>query len=305
MEYNLLEKTEVWVTGIRLHQANLTGLAAAAAEVLGLEPSEVLVVDVLDDRVTFDLLRRTVRGQDVAGKQAALLARLSALPGVELAPDAAVHSDGVLGIIALDPAEVPEVLNRTQQMTESILSAISRRAIVYSTGFEVRRGMIEDTNGPFIKATLEERGFRVTVGPVLEDDELAVATAFNSAVNQGYGLALTSGGVGAESKDRSVEGLLRVDPEAASSWLVKYEKGQGRHEKEGVRIAVGKLGPTLMITLPGPNDEVRLAMQVVCRHLQQGAVDKQALAEEIAGAIRTVLVNKMQHGGHHGAEAHP
>jgi hypothetical protein len=104
MEYNLLEKTELWVTGIRLRQANLTGLAAAAAEVLGLELPEVHVVDVQEDRVTLDILRRTVRGEDVAGKQAALLERLSALPGVELAPGAAVHSDGVLGIIALDPA---------------------------------------------------------------------------------------------------------------------------------------------------------------------------------------------------------
>lgn len=304
MEYNLLEKTEIWVTGIRLHHVNLTHLAAAAAEVLGLEPSEVQVVDVQEDWVTLDILRRTVRGADIAGKQRALLDRLSALPGVELAPDAAVHSDGVLGMIALDPAEVPDLLQRTQQMTESILSAIARRAIVYPTGFEVRRGLIEDTNSPFLKSILEERGFRVTIGPVLDDDELAVALAFNDAANQGYGLALTTGGVGAESKDRCVEGLLRVDPTAATSWLVRYEKGQGRHEKEGVRIAVGQLGPTLMITLPGPHDEVRMAMQVVCQHLERGAVNKYTLAEEIAGAIRTVLVAKMQHWSHSTSHAH-
>lgn len=294
MDYNLLEKTEIWVTGIRLHQANLTRMAGTVAEVLGLDPPEVQVVDVHEDRITLDILRRTVRGEDVAGKQAAVLEKLAALPGVELAPDAAVHSDGVLGIIALDPAEVPGVMERTREMTASILLAISRRAIVYSTGFEVRRGFIEDTNGPFIKSTLEEQGFRVTVGPVLEDDEYAVAIAFNDAVNQGYGLAITTGGVGAESKDRSVEGLLLVDPSAATSWLVKYEKGQGRHEKEGVRIAVGRVGPTLMINLPGPHDEVRMGMEVVVRHLERDAVDKYILAEEIAHAIRSVLVTKMQ-----------
>lgn len=304
MEYNLLEKTELWVTGIRLHKANLTDLAAAAAKVLGLEPQEVQVVDVQEDRVTLDILRRTVHAEDVAGKQAAVLERLSALPGVELTSDAAIHSDGVLGMIALDPAEVPVVLSRTRDMTESILSAIARRAIVYSTGFEIRRGLIEDTNAPFLKSTLEERGFRVTIGPVLEDNEMAVALAFNDAVNQGYGLALTTGGVGAESKDRCVEGLLRVDPTAATAWLVKYEKGQGRHEKEGVRIAVGQLGPTLMIALPGPHEEVRTAMQVVCRHLEHGAVDKYALAEEIAGSLRTVLAAKMQHWGHSSSHSH-
>lgn len=295
MDYNLLEKTEIWVTGIRLRQANLTHLAGAVAEVLGLDRPEVQVVDVQEDRITLDILRRTVRGQDVAGKQAAVLERLSTLPGVELAPEAAIHSDGVLGIIALEPAEAQDVLERTREMTASILSAISRRAIVYPTGFEVRRGFIEDTNSPYIKSTLEERGFRVTVGPVLEDDAHAVALAFNDAVNQGYGLAITTGGVGAESKDRSVEGLMLIDPSAATSWLVKYEKGQGRHEKEGVRIAVGQLGPTLMITLPGPHDEVCMAMQVVARHLERDAVDKHILVEEIAQAIRSVLVAKMHH----------
>jgi len=298
MDYNLLEKTEIWVTGINMQRVNLTDLAAAVAEVLHLEPSEVMVVDVRENLVTLDILRRTVRAEDVAGKQAALLDRLAVLPGVTLEPDAAVHSDGVLGVIALDPGEVPGVLSRTQEMTRSILSAIARRAIIYSTGFEVQRGMIEDTNSPFIQSTLEERGFQVTVGPVLEDAEGAVARAFNEAVNTGYGLAITTGGVGAEAKDRSVEGLLRVDPSAATAWLVKYEKGQGRHEKEGVRIAVGQLGPTLMITLPGPHDEVRTAMPIICRHLEKGP-DKFSLAEEIATAIRTVLAKKMQHWNHH------
>jgi hypothetical protein len=39
MEYNLLEKTELWITGIRLHRVNLTELAARAAQVLGLGPA--------------------------------------------------------------------------------------------------------------------------------------------------------------------------------------------------------------------------------------------------------------------------
>lgn len=298
MEYNLLEKTELWVTDIQMQGVNLTDLAAVAAKVLGLEPSEIKVVDVRDDLVTLDILRQTVRAEDIAGKEKLLLEQLSTVPGVVLGREAAVHSDGVLGILALNPAEVAEVLDRTREMTDSILSAISRRAIVYSTGFEVRRGMIEDTNGPYIKSVLEARGFQVTFGPVLEDDEQAVASAFNNAVNRGYGLAITTGGVGAESKDRSVEGLLRVDPTAATAWLVKYQRGQGRHEKEGVRIAVGQLGPTTMITLPGPHDEVRTALAVVCQHLEHGPIDRLTLAEDIANALRTTLATKVQHWKH-------
>ncbi len=304
MEYNLLEKTELWVTGLRLNEVNLTAMASVTAEVLELAPSEVKVVDVHDNLVTLDILRRTVKAENIAGKEETLLKQLATLPGIEVTPDAAIHSDGVLGMIAMDPAEVPAILDRTRNMTNSIRSAVFRRAIVYSTGFEVRRGLIEDTNGPYIKATLEGRGFKVTVGPILEDNKNAIAFAFNDAVNRGYGLAITTGGVGAESKDRSVEGLLEVDRQAASAWLVKYQKGQGRHEKEGVRVAVGQLGLTTMVTLPGPHDEVRTAMPIICKYLEQGAVDKHILAQEIASALRNILAEKMKHWNHSASPPH-
>lgn len=299
MEYNLLEKTEVWLTGVRLSGVNLTDLAAAAAEVLGLDPVEVLVVDVRDNLVTLDILRKTVLAEDIAGKQAALLERLSTIPGLELTPETAIHSDGVLGFIALDPAEAAGVLERTQALTGSLLASIARRAIVFSSGFEVRQGMIQDTNGPYIRETLARQGFQITVGPVLEDDELAVARALEEAISRAYGLVITTGGVGAENKDRTVEGLLRVDPGAATAWLVKYEQGQGRHEKEGVRIAVGQVGPTTLITLPGPHDEVQTALPVICRHLEQGAADKYTLADQVAAALRAKLAAKTQHWSHH------
>ncbi len=303
MEYNLLHKTELWVTGIRMREVNLTELAAAAAGVLGLAPAEVMVVDVRDDLVTFDILRRTIRAEDVVGKGAELLERLAMVPGVDLTEDAAIHSDGVLGFIAIDPAEAAGVLDRTREMTAAIRTAVERRAIVYPSGFEVRAGLIQDTNSPFIRRTLEQRGFRVHIGPVLEDDTTVVAFALREAANGGYGLVITTGGVGAESKDRTVEGLLRVDPGAATAWLVKYEKGQGRHEKEGVRIAVGRLGPTTMVTLPGPHDEVRTALPVLCDHLAAGPLDKHRLAEDIASTLRATLAAKMQHG-HYPDELH-
>jgi molybdenum cofactor synthesis domain-containing protein len=308
MEYNLLEKTELWVTGLKLNEVNLTEMASATAEVLELSPSEVKVVDVHDNLVTLDILRRTVKAEDIAGKEEALLTRLATLPGIDVTPEAAVHSDGVLGMIAMDPAEAPAVLERTRTMTEVILASVARRAIVYSSGFEVSRGLIEDTNGPYIRTTLAEQGFNVTIGPILEDDKFAIARAFNEAVNRGFGLAISTGGVGAESKDRSVEGLLEIDPEAVTPWLVKYQQGQGRHEKEGVRIAVGQVGLTTMIALPGPHDEVQTAMPIICQHLEQSAVDKHQLAHDIASALRSVLAEKMKHwdhsNGHHNHKHH-
>jgi molybdenum cofactor synthesis domain-containing protein len=197
-------------------------------------------------------------------------------------------------MIALDPQDVRQTLERTRQMTEQIRAAVSRRVLIYPSGFEVRLGLIQDTNSPYIKDELARRGFHVTIGDVLEDDQQSVAYALREAVNQGYGLVITTGGVGAESKDHSIEGLLQVDPTAATPWLVMYEKGQGRHVKEGVRIAVGQLGPTTFIALPGPNDEVRTALAVILPHLEGGIIDKQGLAEEIAVVLRGVLKSKMR-----------
>jgi molybdenum cofactor synthesis domain-containing protein len=304
MEYNLLEKTEVWVTGLGLQAVNLTELARAAAQALGLEASEVMVVDVRQDLVTFDILRQTVRAEAVAGKKAQLLQAIAAVPGVTLTEKTAVHSDGVLGVIALEPDEAAEVLERTHQMTESILRAVARRAIVFASGFEVSHGLIEDTNSPYLKSELEAHGFRAALGPVLEDDLRDVAFNFRDAVNQGYGLVISTGGVGAESKDATVEGLLQVAPNAATPWLVMYEKGQGRHVKEGVRIAVGRVGPTTLIALPGPNDEVRIALPVILQHCENGSPEPQRLAEDIAQALRRRLAEKMGQGKIHPDHRH-
>ena len=302
MEYNLLEKTEVWVTHLGLQAVNLTDLAAAAAAALGLERAEVMVVDVRADLVTFDILRKSVRAEDVAGKKDVLLQALSAVPGVTLTEETTIHSDGVLGVIALEPEEAAQVLERTQAMTAEIRQAVARRAIVYASGFEVLNGLIADTNTPYIRAALQQAGFHVSTGPILEDAEEATAFALREAINRGFGLVVVTGGVGAEDKDHTVEGLLQVDRQAAVAWLVKYERGQGRHVKDGVRIAVGQVGPTTLATLPGPNDEVRVALPILLRLWSQGPVDKHVLVEEIAAGLRQILTAKMQR--RHGAHSH-
>ena len=44
MEWNLLEKTTFWIEGAELQGANLDDAAAAAAEALGFDPREIMVV---------------------------------------------------------------------------------------------------------------------------------------------------------------------------------------------------------------------------------------------------------------------
>jgi molybdopterin biosynthesis enzyme MoaB len=104
-------------------------------------------------------------------------------------------------------------------------------------------------------------------------------------LDEGFGLILTSGGVGAEEKDCTVEGLLRVDPSAATPYIVKFEPGTGRHVKDGVRIAVGKLGISWLVALPGPTREVQIGLDQLLEGLDKGWDEKQ-MAEHIASALR-------------------
>lgn len=292
--YELLEKREIWLRPATLAGANLTRLAEEAARVLGLEKEKVLVTDVRSDTITFDILARTVEPEKIIGKKDELLRALSAIPGVKLYPETEVCSEGVLGLIALESQEGMEALAKSREMAESIRERISRRAIVFSTGFELRRGMIEDTNFNTIRDELKASGYSVRRGPVLDDEAGLIGAALDNAAASGYGLIITTGGVGAEEKDRTIEGLLKADPDALAPYIAKFQKGTGRHEKEGVRIGVGRLGGSIIVALPGPNDEVKIAARVLAECLRAGKAPGE-VAEALASALRHNL--KAKHKG--------
>ena len=100
--------------------------------------------------------------------------------------------------------------------------------------------------------------------------------------------------MGAEAKDCTLEALLALDPGAVTPHICKYEKGTGRHAKDGVRIGVGRAFDSLIVALPGPNDEVRASLDVLVEGLRSN-LDKHALAEEIARNLRALLREKMGH----------
>jgi molybdenum cofactor synthesis domain-containing protein len=294
MEVNLLGKTELWIKNIFLNDVDLSEIARAVSETLKLGREEVLVTDAGEDYVVVDILRNTLEAENIYGKKKELLDKLKNIHGVKVTEETTIHSEGVLGFIELDYAVAQEVLTKTKEIVENLLEKISKRCIVFPTGEEVRRGVVKDTNSPYIRDRLNKEGFSVDIGSVLPDDTDLIASAIMNAVDNGYGLIITTGGVGAEAKDRTIEALKKIDPDAATPYIMKFHRGTGRHEKDGVKIGVGSVGLSLIVSLPGPNDEVRLCMETLIEGLSKG-LDKYELAEEIVRTLKNKYIS--EHGG--------
>ncbi len=297
IEYRLLEKTELWVKPVRMSGVDLDACARATAAALGLKIDEVMVTDAIGDTLTLDILVATLAPDRIVGRKKILLSALKEVSGLEITDDTDVHSDGVLGLISLDEETGRTVLQRTKEIAEEVFSRIRKRAMVCSTGQEVLAGQIRDTNTPFLLEALRNEGYVAVRGPVLPDDANGIARAFRDAASGGMGLLVTSGGIGAESKDQTLEALKRVDPEASTPYLLKFRQGHGRHQKDGVRIGVGYYEPTLIVCLPGPNDEVRLAWPVLRKGIREGW-GKELLAEAVADALRRKFLKKSSPARH-------
>ena len=299
MELNLLEKTELRIHGLELSGVNLNELAARVAQVLELPANQVLVIDVREDHVCLDLLTPKINIRQIAGREQAVLKALTLMDGLTVGENARIDSSGILGLIAYDQNEALEIAALSQKMGSEIESNILRRALVFATGFEVKKEMIEDTNSPFLIDLLQKQGYAAEFGGILDDDLDIIANKLMEATERGFGLVITTGGVGAEDKDFSVEAMTRIDRQAATPWIVKYEQGTGRHVKAGVRIGVGQYGLTTLINLPGPHDEVRVAAPILQAHCNRGFIDKELLASDLVQVLRAKLSSKKQNWDHH------
>jgi len=294
-KFDLLRKTELKIDKMLLNNANLTDIAAKVADVLGFEENEVLVVDYQKDSMTLDILNSCVNAYNIIGKQDRLLDQLSALPGVEISKETTIRSDGMLGWIAMDEGPAREALQQSEQMVSEMLSNIAKRVLVFSSGTEVAEKQIKDTNTPTIMKRLESEGYNVSRGEVLKDDSLFISGKLREAADYaGYGVIITTGGVGAEDKDHTVEAVKLLDPEAATPYICHFEIGTGRHVKDGIKIALGKYNDTLIIALPGPNDEVTASLNLLVEGLR-AKLDKHVFAENIAANLRKILRKKMAH----------
>jgi molybdenum cofactor synthesis domain-containing protein len=301
MDVNLLEKTELRINGIHTLGTNLTDLAAAVARVLEIPPDKVMVIDVRPPQLSLDILQRTLRAESFFGKKRSLLDAIAAVPGVTLAPDAEIHSAGILGAIGLTEIEAAETLTRSRAIGAAIVSNHRARIRVFPTGFELQEGRIQDTNTPYLLKIFEQAGFLPEAAKPVADDRERLAEALAMASEE-CGLAITTGGVGAEDKDFSVEAIQSLDPTAATPYLVHFDKGVGRHLKDGVRIGVGERNGCLFVALPGPHDEVRLAAPILVRGYKQHW-SKQELANQVAETLRAKF-RAASGEWHHAAHAH-
>ncbi len=289
MELELFEKTEIWIRPIQIKDVDLGVIAEKVAEVLHLKKSEVMVVNVREDLVTLDIMKKAVHAGDIIGKKEALFQALAAVPGVSLTPETTLHSDGVLGLIDIDDQKsARDILEKMEQMGRQVSDRIRKRAIIFPSGFEVQKGMIQDANSPYIKTRLSQEGFQVTVGAILEDNLNHIVSALRRAVSEGYGLIITTGGVGAEDKDQMIEALLQLDPKASTPYIIRYEKGAGRHKKDGVKIGVAYLKPSYIVALPGPHEEVKRGINIIIDGLKRG-LDKEALAASLSETYIEIL----------------
>lgn len=284
----LLEKTEVWLHGIKLDNANLPTLAQVVADVLMLPRDKVFVTDVRQNLVVLDILSPRVELENVTGKQDELLAAIAVIEGVNVANDATVHSEGILGVIGTPRAKVDGYLADARKLEGQIADYASRRVAVISTGSELLAGEIEDTNFEAIRNAMEHAGFEVEFGGIAGDSEIEIAGMVARLSGEGFGIIITTGGVGAEDKDHTVEALERLDPDLSTAVLAQYKRGHGRHVKDAVRIAIARLGWSTIFALPGPTHEVKLALPVITQGLA-AKTDLAHLVEAIAAPLRSTL----------------
>lgn len=286
-DLDLLSKTELWVEDILLDGVDLTQLALCAGGVLDLGADHVFVTDVRDRRVVFDVVSPTVSLDAIAGKESALLQALAAFPGVALGQRASVHSHGVLGVIGAPADQAAQIIANAAKLEANLQAYVARAVVVLSTGGEVARGEIEDTNFTAVKAVLGQQGYLVDHAGVVDDDQGLIAARLGHLLGEGYGLIITTGGVGAEDKDQTIEAMQRLAPDLTTAVLAQYTVGQGRHVKPHVRVACGRIGETLLVALPGPTREVLAALPLLAKAIAEGQPPA-IIAEAIAAPIRSL-----------------
>lgn len=302
MVVHLFDKRELSISGLRLTDVDLDLVAAAVADALALSPEDVLVVDAYPDHLTLDILNDPDDIGRLAGRRQPLLEALSRVPGLVVEEDAEVHSEGILGVINLTPDRADSLPAAMSDFATRVRTRLAKKVLILPTGREIMAGNVTDTNTPFLVDLFAANGYEAKAGSVVDDDIDVAIGALTDAIGRGFGLIISTGGTGAELKDCIVEAITALAPDAATPYVVKYQQGQGRHHKDGVRVAVGEVEQTTLIALTGPHAEVKEVAPVLIDGLRQG-LDRNCLAGNIVKVLHTRLHGSQGAGTGHGTPA--
>jgi molybdopterin biosynthesis enzyme MoaB len=258
----------------------------------------VFVTDVRDGNVVLDVLSPRVDLAAIAGRAQILLDGIASVDGVTVLPDASVHSNGVLGVLGAPADQTDELIRSADRLADGLRRYVARRVAVVSTGAEVEDHRVEDTNFAVIDDLMSGAGYDVRhLGVVLDDDRAIAGRVMRCCVDEGFGIVVTTGGVGAEDKDRTIEAIELLDPDLSTAVLATYQVGHGRHVKAHVRVAVATVGDALVVALPGPTREVERGISALIGGLESGH-GPAVLVEEIAASIRALWPGGHTHGEH-------
>src|SRR5690606_15859382 len=123
------------------------------------------------EHICFDILIPRLKLADFAGKQERLLEALRAIPGLTVSDAAAVHSEGILGLIGTPQEKIPAILEEAARMEEGIRAYSAKRVAVVSTGAELVDGRVHDTNFEAAREVMGAAGYEVEFGGTVGDDE--------------------------------------------------------------------------------------------------------------------------------------
>lgn len=158
-----------------------------------------------------------------------------------------------------------------------------------STGPELLDVRVRGTNFESAQGVLGNAGFEVLSGGVVDDDLERNAGRVAHMAYEGFGVVITTGGVAAEAKDKTVEALLHLDTDAATAIIASFKPGYGCHVKPSIRIAVAQIGYAIVIALPGPAHEVQLALPVLVEGLKNNW-NPSVLVEALAKPLRNNIL---------------
>jgi hypothetical protein len=296
VDWKLLNKTTIWAEGVDLAGADLSLVSRRVAGVLMLQDHELAVVDVRPGTIAFDVMRRTVRPEWIVGKEDAMIQVLASTDGVSVREGALIHSEGILGAISLPTSAAATVLARSERMRDEVAERLARRAVVFASGEELASGAVRDLNSTFVIDALTEAGYDAEFGGVLRDDVAAAEYVLSDALSRGFGLVVTTGGIGAEDKDHARGIIARFDSDPYAAKVLGFRVDHERHHHDGVYVVVGDAGIVRLIALPGPTVEAKLACTRMIEALKLG-YDKARLAEFVADGLREYWLERLGREG--------